>query len=226
MPGKVSFISAFAIAAMLAVELAACPAMAAPVVVNPDFLISDNGLNATYNGGNLFWLAGWTPVGFASNSAADPGQYDNGAVASGVVGFLSGPGTSLSQVVNGFTPGSLYQVDVAVAGRERVVVLPVMDIFVDGVEVFGPSQISPVDTLFAFDQPFTLIHSSAFVATSSAMTVTLANDVTSPSNATTLLTRVSVTLVGPLAAVTIPEPVSMTLLGTALLGLGVMRRRV
>ena len=225
MAGKLSGLSGLAIAAVFAIELAACPAMAAPVVVNADFANRDDGLNAAYNDGKPFWLVGWNPVGFASNSAADPGQYDNGAVAGGVVGFLSGPGTSLSQVVNGFTPGSIYQIDVAVAGRYQVIVRPVMNIFVDGVEVFGPSQIGPVDALFAFNQPFTPVHSSAFVATNSAMTVTLANDVTSPMEASTLLTRVSVTLIGPLATVTIPEPVSMMLLGTALIGLGATRRR-
>ena len=76
MASKSSVFSSLAIAAMFAVELTAYPVLAAPVVVNADFVNSDDGLNATYNGGNPFWLVGWNPVGYASNSAAFPGQYD------------------------------------------------------------------------------------------------------------------------------------------------------
>jgi len=84
------------LAASAAITLASMPAVAAPIVLNPNFNADDIASDNAYNGGSLFYIQNWSPTHYASNTNTDPQQYDNGSAAGQtVVGFLSGAGTSL-----------------------------------------------------------------------------------------------------------------------------------
>lgn len=164
-------------------------AHAGPIVLNPDFETPDEDLNGTYNSGSKFWLSNWRPVGFASNSAADPDQYDNGSARGHtIVGFLSEAGRSLSQVVNGFDVGTSYQVSVYANARARVVALPTFTILVGDTEVLSPTTLTNVDPDGTFTHPFLRFDSGSFVAASTSLRVTFANTTTSSLNASRLLT--------------------------------------
>jgi len=212
--------------ATTAAILVAGAASAAPIVNDPNF-------NQTATTGPFFyrmvaWGAANVPsspsyagnMSFAGNVGFDVNnQWNNGTPGNGQakVGFIANNGF-ISQAISGFTVGDSYVINVLANGRSGVGVASLQISTSAPAGTVYSAAIPPADGVGNTISPFRNVTTSSFVASASTLTITLTN--TGASDSSVLLSGFA------LRDITgVPEPVSMALLGTGLLGLALMRRR-
>lgn len=226
--------------ASLTAVLAAGAAHAVPVIVDPNFSDVDTSMNPktgsvrTFNSsGYKFNVPGWTAnlnsvsttgaTSFDGQSQFNVNAYwNNGALASGmtVAGFLANSGDSMSQAVNGFTIGDTYQISVLANARSGQTGAPVLDISASGSSA-SSFELSPVDPTGTAATPFqTKLYN--FTATTSTETITLAENASSTGGSVLLSSLQVADLTNPTS---VPEPISLALLGAGLASLSLVRRR-
>ncbi len=212
--------------AATAAILAAGAASAAPIVNDPNFnqTVTTSpyfyGMDAwgattqtsspSYTGNPSF--AG--SVGFDVNNQWNNGTPGNGQVK---VGFIANNGF-ISQAISGFTVGDSYVINVLTNGRSGVGAASLRIATSAPAGTVYNGAMLPVDGVSNTTKPFMNVTTSSFVASASTLTITLTN--TGASDSTVLLSGFALQDI-----TSVPEPVSMALLGTGLLGLAMMRRR-
>lgn len=213
--------------------LLAGAAAATPVVVDPNF-------NQTATATPYYYgIAGWGAAGlapsspaynpsFAGNVGFDPNnQWNNGTPGNGQtkVGFLSNSGSYIFQEISGFTVGDSYSISVLANGRmaspDYPQSAPAALTITAGTVSYAlySGDITAVDLPSVQDTSFHLLTGLAFTANAATIMVRLTN--TGTQDSTVLLSGFAITDLG----VAVPEPVSLALFGTGMLGLALVRRR-
>lgn len=212
--------------------LLASAAAAAPVVVDPDF--NQTTTAAPWYYGIAAWGAAGLPAGspgynpsFAGNVGFDVmNQWNNGLPGNGAakVGFLSNHGSYIFQAISGFTVGESYSITVLTNGRVASPNYPssspaALTITTDATNYdLYSGVVAPVDPASVQATPFQVVTGLAFTAYRSTITVYLTN--TGAQDSSLLLSGFAINDLG----VGVPEPVSLALAGTGLLGLILVRR--
>ncbi len=183
-----------------------------PPLVNPTFA-GNLGFDANNQWNNGTPGNGEAKVGFINNSvAATPGF-----ISQVISGFVVGDSYVITMLANGRTGQGAAGLTITVGAPAFVPSGPALAALTLPATVFA-SAIPAVDPVAVSVTTFRTVTSQAFIANAGSLNVTLSNS--GVQGSTLLISGFALTDV-----TSVPEPVSLAVLGTGLLGLAMMRRR-